>query len=300
MKISVIIPTLNEEKFLGKLLGDLKKQTWQDFEVIVADAHSTDETRVVAKKYGARVVDGGMPAVGRNAGAAVAKGDFLYFLDADVRLKKDFLAKSYAEIEDRFLDLATCELVPISDLMVDKVLHQASNVFVKLQQYSSPVVLGCCILVSKRLFERVNGFDESLKLGEDYNFAKRASEYRNLRVLLNTKIDLSVRRLQKDGRVGYAEMILKMMIYRGLFGEIKKDIVDYEFGKFDQKNKSKMEKMLVKYDKKLSALNKEINVAVKKQITNNRFGKILNKKDVDWEERYQELLGEIKELMKIG
>ena len=59
-RISVIIPTLNEEKYLPILLHSLKQQTFRDFEVIVADAGSTDKTKEVAEGLGAKLVPGGM------------------------------------------------------------------------------------------------------------------------------------------------------------------------------------------------------------------------------------------------
>ena len=85
MNVSVIIPTLNEEKILPHLLDDFRNQTAKDFEVIVADAGSGDKTVEVAKAYKAQLVKGGLPAVGRNNGAKIARGEFLFFLDADVR-----------------------------------------------------------------------------------------------------------------------------------------------------------------------------------------------------------------------
>jgi glycosyltransferase involved in cell wall biosynthesis len=69
MQFSIIIPTLNEEVLLPNLLRDLQAQTFRDFEVIVADAGSKDGTVDLAQSLGARVVPGGMPAVGRNRGA---------------------------------------------------------------------------------------------------------------------------------------------------------------------------------------------------------------------------------------
>ncbi|MEN6592532.1 MAG: glycosyltransferase family A protein, partial [Methanobacterium sp.] len=59
MKISIIIPTYNEEEYLPYLLESIKRQDFTDYEVIVADAHSTDKTREIAKSFGAKIVDGG-------------------------------------------------------------------------------------------------------------------------------------------------------------------------------------------------------------------------------------------------
>lgn len=68
-KISIIVPTKNEERYLPGLLKSIKKQTVQPYEIIVADAGSTDRTVEIAKKYGAKVIKGGIPQVGRNKGA---------------------------------------------------------------------------------------------------------------------------------------------------------------------------------------------------------------------------------------
>ena len=71
MILSIIIPTYNEEEYLPVLLESIKEQSFDDYEVIVADANSTDKTREIAKEYGCIVVDGGLPAVGRNNGARI-------------------------------------------------------------------------------------------------------------------------------------------------------------------------------------------------------------------------------------
>ena len=84
--ISIVIPAYNEERYLPILLDCIKKQTYKNHEIIVADANSTDSTRQIAKKYGCKVVKGGMPGIGRNNGAKAAKGEMLLFLDADSRI----------------------------------------------------------------------------------------------------------------------------------------------------------------------------------------------------------------------
>ena len=129
MKISIIIPTLNEEKYLPNLLKDIKSQNFKDYELIVADDNSTDKTPEIAKKYKAEVVKGGLPGVGRNAGAKIANGDYLFFLDADIRLPKNFLREVYNEMQRRKLGSAICDFRPISRLLIDKVGYKAANLF---------------------------------------------------------------------------------------------------------------------------------------------------------------------------
>ena len=183
MKISIIIPALNEEKYILQLLRDIKNQTLKDFEVLVADADSSDKTVEIAKKNGAKVVKGGLPGVGRNAGARIAHGDFLFFLDADIRLPKDFLKNAYSEIKKRNLFLATCGFKPISCLLIDKAIFDTTNVLIKLSQYTRPLAPGACLFISKWLFEKVGGFDEKVKLAEDHDLIKRANRIKQLRVL---------------------------------------------------------------------------------------------------------------------
>lgn len=232
MRFSVIIPTLNEGVLLPSLLSDLQAQTRRDFEIIVADAGSSDQTVTLAQAMGATVIPGGMPAAGRNRGAERARGEFLLFLDADTRIAPDFLERASAELEDRFLDLATCEVVPLSDNTFDLLLHEFSNLALKVAQFADPHAPGFCIFISRRLFMRVGGFDESLKLAEDHDLVKRASAFRSLRVLESVEVQVSVRRLEKEGRMRLLSKYVAVEFYRLFVGDIHEDLFDYEFGRF--------------------------------------------------------------------
>lgn len=252
MKISVIVPALNEAAYLPILLRSLQRQDFRDFEVIVADARSTDGTARVARSFGARVVRGGSPAVGRNRGAAAAKGDFLFFLDADVKLPRDFLSKAYAEIQKHMLDIATCQMKPLSNLFLDRVLHKAANLILLMDQHSPyPHIPGFCILISRRLFERIGGFDESARLAEDHDLAKRASRWRSMRVLESTRFSVNVRRLRKEGRLNYAAKVIYTELYRAFRGRIAEDsAIQYDFGNFARVNT----------DSRLRRLERRINI----------------------------------------
>ena len=101
MFLSIIIPTLDEEKYLPMLLHSIEEQSFRDYEIIVADAGSCDKTLDIAKEHHCRVVAGGLPAYGRNKGADIARGNLLLFLDADVVLPKDSLTKVLEEFKKR-------------------------------------------------------------------------------------------------------------------------------------------------------------------------------------------------------
>ena len=271
MQISVIIPTLNEEGYLPKLLECIKHQTIKDYEVIISDAGSKDKTKEIAKKYGAKVVKGGMPAVGRNNGAKVAKGDFLFFFDADIKFSKDFFRISIDELDRRFLDLATCEAKPLSNLRLDKMFFKIADMVIKTAQFSRPLSGGYCIMVTKRLFERIGGFDESITMAEDHDFVQRAAEFRPLRVLNDVSITMNIRRLKKEGRFGLAGKYIQSGLYMFFKGKIRSEIIEYDFGDFNNEKKlNALEKKLIKFDHDLNRLLK-INGKKKSRIS--RFKK---------------------------
>lgn len=258
MKISIIIPTFNEEHYLPLLLKSIQKQSFKDFEVIVADGHSKDNTVAIAEQSGAKVVTGGMPARGRNSGAAAALGDFLFFFDADIVLPDAFLQKAYDEMQERYLDLATCEVLPLSDLQIDKVLHTLANLSIRMNQYTNPHAGGFCILCTRRLFERTGGFNESLTMAEDHDFVKRASRYSPLRVLESTKVSVSVRRLEKEGRTVLVSKYIEVELYRIFKGELKTHVIDYEFGNFQKKPSEKQSQRLAAFEEQLITIDKKL------------------------------------------
>ena len=225
--ISIVIPALNEEKYLPKLLESIKKQTYKDYEIIVADADSKDRTIEIAKKYGCKIVKGGLPAKGRNNGAKAAKGDILLFLDADVQFGKDFLKNSIYEFEKRKLDVAGCYILPIGNNIIDKIFFAIFNLWIFATQFFYPNASGSGIFCKKWLHEKVNGFDESIKLSEDMDYVKRCGKYSRFRVLKKAKSYVAMRRFEKEGRLKVGFKLLLSALYRLFFGEIRSDVFKY-------------------------------------------------------------------------
>src|ERR1051325_6774558 len=109
---SIVIPTLNEERYLPHLLLDLSRQTFRNFEVTIVDGMSEDQTVFNARQFQNRferfrVLESDRRNVShqRNLGAQTARADWLIFFDADNRLPKDFLQKIRILIEEREPDL---------------------------------------------------------------------------------------------------------------------------------------------------------------------------------------------------
>jgi glycosyltransferase involved in cell wall biosynthesis len=232
--LTIVIPTLNEGEYLPKLLNALLMQTHQADEIIIADAGSKDNTVEIAKKFNNRVVQGGLPAVGRNAGARVAKSDLVLFLDADVIPPVDFVALSLDEFTKRNLDAATCLIEPLLDSnSIDKIICIGTNLYFHISNPISPHAPGFCILSKRSFHEKLDGFDESLFLSEDIDYAKRATQNGRFGFLTSTRIPVSMRRVRKEGLLGIGYKYLWCEIQTLMGKPIRNAPFRYEFGNFN-------------------------------------------------------------------
>ena len=233
--LSIIIPTLNEEKHLPLLLDSIRKQNFSNYEIIVADAGSKDKTVEVAKQYGCRIIPGGLPAKARNEGAKVANGKLLLFVDADSILPDQFFEKSLNEFEERGLDFASFGLLPIEGTKVHKF---AFNMFYNWYIYALEKALphaAMGILAKKNLFLSLNGYDETITLAEDHDLARRAKRVANYGIIRSNKIFVSDRRFRKDG---WAKTIVKYFLcelHMIFIGPVRSDIFEYKFDHYSKK-----------------------------------------------------------------
>jgi glycosyltransferase involved in cell wall biosynthesis len=234
MYLSVIIPTLNEERYLPRLLESLGRQTFQDFETIVSDGNSQDKTREIASGFGVRLTTSAerSPACQRNAGARVATGDVLLFFDADTFLLPDFLEKIVGEFKQRQLGGGCFYLEFESDHLRHKLVEISYNFFCFLRQYLSPISVGTGIILKREFHERLHGFDETIFVAEDYDYCHRLAKVAYFRVLKSRRLFYSVRRLDKEGNL---RTLLKWL-YMGLFTlfniPIRKKITKYDYGNY--------------------------------------------------------------------
>lgn len=226
-RISVVIPTYNEEKNIGKILQYLGEQTLQAHEIIIGD-NSTDKTAEIAKAAGAIVTDGRTVGAGRNHAGQKATGEILLFLDCDVRFKKDFLEKALQEFLNKKLTIALIQFNYDSKHLFDLAFGGAMNYGTQLIQYFYPFTHGFSIMCSKEVFNKVKGFDETLKLGEDVDFGQRASKHGKFRVITSTKVWISPRRLKEEGRLNLVWKLIKSTFKIMLGGKIKYDDPNFE------------------------------------------------------------------------
>lgn len=251
MILSLIIPTYNEEEYLPILLESIKQQDFSDYEIIVADADSKDNTVKIAEEYGCIVVEGGMPAVGRNNGAKVAKGDYLLFLDSDLKLTEDYLAKVIYEFKMERLGIAITQMKPLSKKTEDKLLHDLANLFMISVEKIKPHGAGCYGIIAKReLHERCGGFNEELTFGEDTEYIERLAKKERFKVLRNAKIGVSTRRLEEEGLATLAKQYGKSTVndFLGIRTEASDLNYGFDHGK-EYVSKHKLDKIALESEK---------------------------------------------------
>lgn len=235
--LSIIIPTLDEETNLPRLLETIAKQTFRDFEVIVANSpRSVDKTEEIALAAGCRVVEGGAVSAGRNNGAAAALGSFFLFLDADVVLPNNFFLEDTAnEFVARDLDLATCRIRALENGLYDRMFYGVYNAYTVVLEKILPHIPGFCFFIKRSVYEAVGGFDEEIRLAEDHDLARRGAKIGTFGFLNTQIIPVSSRRFDRDGRFATAVKYILCELHMLTIGPVKSNIFKYNWGHGDHK-----------------------------------------------------------------
>lgn len=241
--ISIVIITLNEEKNIGLLLESIKNQSYKNYEVIVVDSNSTDNTEGIVKRYKKKikklswhVLKKRGVSLARNTGANKAKGKYIFFMDADILFDKDFLERSVRELEEKDLGAAGVYMDPLSNKLIDKFYYRFLNFWFFIMQKIYPHCVGSCVIAQKKIHKKIQGFDETIKLAEDNDYVNRARKYGKYSMLHNS-VKVSARRFEQEGRFKMGGKYFLVFFYRLLFGEIRSDVFNYRFGHYEKKDK---------------------------------------------------------------
>ncbi len=181
MMLSVVIPAFNEAKIIGETIARLQEalraneRPGFEWEIIVCDNHSTDETAVIAQQAGAAVVfePENQIAKARNTGASIAQGDWLLFMDADTYPKPELIAEMLP-----VMATGTC-VGGSSTIRVEggplwyRLNMEGHNIDMRLFK----VGWGLFLLCQRDAFTAVGGFDTDLYAFEDLAFVKKLKEY---------------------------------------------------------------------------------------------------------------------------
>lgn len=205
-RFSVIIPTLNEEKFLPNLLSSLVQQSEKPFEVIVVDGKSKDKTVAVAesfkRKLPLRVIacERASIPLQRNTGARHARGAWLIFIDADSVLLPYFFDRVERFITREKPSFFTTWFRPDSETGGDALVILFGNALVEGSILTHrPAAPGPLTVVQRNVFYSVDGYDVSRAWAEDYDFTRRVSEQGvPLAILRETLYVYSLRRFRKN------------------------------------------------------------------------------------------------------
>jgi glycosyltransferase involved in cell wall biosynthesis len=233
--LSIIIPTLNEAERIGALLEELRKQRCQlSFEIIVSDGESEDETQSVVQQFeDVKLVVGTRgTARQRNRGAREANGELLIFMDADCLAPSQFLQSIWKSYK-KFPFAVACPWFVAKESLAIRTIYFGFNVLFFLGQGWLRTGSGVCIIARRDVWQKCGGFDETMHLGEDIEFLRRASKFGLHRHLL-VPLQTSGRRFQKQGAwnlIKFYARITPHLIF-GRYKELQK--LPYEAAPYQQ------------------------------------------------------------------
>src|SRR4030042_3406571 len=166
--VSVIVPTLNEEGKIARCLESIVSQDYKNIKLFVIDNFSKDKTLVIARKYTKFVFQkGNERSAQRNFGAQKSHGKWLLFIDADMRLTKKCLKEAIRKAQKGKFIIAFPEVSQGQNFW-EKSIALERNLYQKEKK------LAGARLFPSTLFWKLNGFDEDMIAGEDWDLPIRA------------------------------------------------------------------------------------------------------------------------------
>ena len=187
--VSVIIPTYNRSGLICTAIDSVIAQTYASTEIIVVDDGSTDDTRSVLQRYGDRIrllsQENSGPAAARNKGIAAARGEYIAFLDSDDYWLPEKLTRQIEALEKAGPSVPCC-LCNCTVLYRDgsrtstfKIAgigsDQPAGLWLNPGAVLSTrfVIFNQAAAIRRQALERIGGFDEKLRLLEDYDLSLR-------------------------------------------------------------------------------------------------------------------------------
>lgn len=187
MKVSVIIPTYNRGAFLKRAVKSVLNQTFQDFELIIIDDGSTDNTKEVVNSFSDNRIkyiyqeNSGGAARPKNTGIKIAQGEYIAILDSDDEWLPDKIKKQidlFEKYSSSKLGIVGCNIFIINNGKKKKYrIPKYNNVFEQML-VTDNMGTGSAMVYKKEVFDRMGLFDENLRSGQDREMRIRlAQEY---------------------------------------------------------------------------------------------------------------------------
>jgi glycosyltransferase involved in cell wall biosynthesis len=210
-KITIVIPSKNEENYIAHLLDNLITQEVGFTKIIVADC-STDKTRSVIDLYRPRlnieVIEGGPVSFAKNRGASLVTTPYILFIDADVRFfKPTVICDAVNALETENLDLVGLNAKCYDGDIRAQIGFTIFNLVNNILKYFSPFAVGAFMLTRRDKFEELGGFPEQFATSEDYFLSRKYSVSKFK--LLNHYFGQDSRRFRKMGYFGMSKYLIK-------------------------------------------------------------------------------------------
>lgn len=190
IQVSVIIPVYNREDLICSCLESIFRTKYSNFEVIVIDDGSTDNTARAARQFACRIITNGKNmgvSYARNEGARHSQGELLYFVDSDVIQDGDNISKIVAEFRnDPKLEILVASLnkEPLNKgfgpaFIALKYFYQTTNLLIRknLKKHAVTFLSTCSLAIKRDVFDKAGGFDTSLRFGgEEHELGHRLAK----------------------------------------------------------------------------------------------------------------------------
>lgn len=213
MKVSVVIPAYNEEKFIKDCLKALTSQSHQPNEIIVVNNNSTDNTAAIANRFNVRVVSEVKQGMifARNRGLNSAKYELIARVDADVRVPRDWVEKILTNFKDQNIDALTGPISYYDSSVIPKnpIISKMYIESTKVLGSGNRFLIGPNMIIKKSVWGKVKNkvnLDDS-KVHED--------------------VDLSLKIIKVGGKIGYDPTLVVKSSARRILGKPSSFFIEY-------------------------------------------------------------------------
>jgi glycosyltransferase involved in cell wall biosynthesis len=181
--LTIVIPCKNEKNIISKTLDLLNYQTnIHGVKVVVCDSSNDGMTKLsllnrleynlITDNFNLNLIEGGLPATARNNGFKLVSTPYVLFMDADIfLLDSELLNNAVLKIQNENLDLVSVRFR--TDNGDYNYVYKVFDVLQKLSRLISPFCLGGFMLTKTSKFKEIGGFDEEVKVAEDYVYSKQ-------------------------------------------------------------------------------------------------------------------------------
>jgi glycosyltransferase involved in cell wall biosynthesis len=194
--ISFIVPAYNEALLLGATLDALHvaaRAAEEDYEIVVVDDASTDDTALVATRHGARLISVAhrQIAATRNSGARAAQGELLIFVDADTSVNETVIHGAIDALRDGAVGGGAAVAFEGAVPLYGRLLLPVMVRLFRATRWAA----GCFVFCTRTAFDAVGGFDEAFYCAEELVFS-RALKRQGRFVILRQAVTTSARKLR--------------------------------------------------------------------------------------------------------